>query len=297
MSSSIRTVGEWVVRAETTGRTLADLIVEQESKHSQRPAADIRADMARNWQVMREAITAGLASGEKSPSGLVGGDARLYQGRIAAGQALAGEVVGRAVAYALAVSEVNACMGRIVAFPTAGSCGIVPGAVAAVAEARGSDEATVVDALFTAAGAGLIIAENASISGAEAGCQAECGAGAAMAAAAVAVLAGGSPRQAGMALALALKNSLGLVCDPVAGLVEVPCVRRNAVFAAQAMVAADMALAGVASAIPADEVIEAMMQIGRAMPVALRETSQGGLARTPTGLAIQHRLFSERGGS
>lgn len=291
MSTTIRTIGDWVVRAETSGTTLAALIAEQESRRSQRPAADIRADMAAGWRVMREAIDTGLAAREKSASGLVGGDARLYRERIGAGRALAGDTVGRAVAYALAVSEVNACMGRIVAFPTAGSCGIVPGAVAATAEALGSDEDIIIDALFTAAGVGLIIAENASISGAEAGCQAECGAGAAMAAAAVAVLAGGSPRQAAEAVALALKNSLGLVCDPVAGLVEVPCVRRNAVFAAQAVVAADMALAGVASAIPVDEVIDAMRQIGLAMPVSLKETSQGGLARTPTGIAIQRKLF------
>ncbi len=292
--SAIRSFGDWVLRAETTGTTLAAVIVEQESRHAQRPAEAIRSDMARNWQVMREAIAAGLASGEKSPSGLVGGDARRYYARIGAGRALTGEAAAKAIAYALAVSEVNACMGRIVAFPTAGSCGIMPGAVAAAAETRGYSDAAIVEGLLTAAGAGLIIAENASISGAEAGCQAECGAGGAMAAAALVQMEGGTPRQVGMAVALALKNALGLVCDPVAGLVEVPCVRRNAFYAVQALVAADMALAGVESVIPVDEVIDTMRQVGAAMPVSLRETSQGGLARTPTGLAIQRRLFAEK---
>jgi L-serine dehydratase len=292
--SAIRSFGDWVLRAETTGTTLAAVIVEQESRHAQRPAEAIRSDMARNWQVMREAIAAGLASGEKSPSGLVGGDARRYYARIGVGRALAGEAAAKAIAYALAVSEVNACMGRIVAFPTAGSCGIMPGAVAAAAETRGYSDAAIVEGLLTAAGAGLIIAENASISGAEAGCQAECGAGGAMAAAALVQMEGGTPRQVGMAVALALKNALGLVCDPVAGLVEVPCVRRNAFYAVQALVAADMALAGVESVIPVDEVIDTMRQVGAAMPVSLRETSQGGLARTPTGLAIQRRLFAEK---
>ncbi len=291
--SSIRNFGEWILRAETSGTTLAAVIAEQESRHAQRPVAAVRADMARNWQVMREAIAAGLANGGKSPSGLVGGDARRYFVRIAAGRTLAGDSAAKAIAYALAVSEVNACMGRIVAFPTAGSCGIVPGAVVAAAEARGYSEEAVIDGLLTAAGAGMIIAENASISGAEAGCQAECGAGGAMAAAALVQMDGGTPRQVGMAVALALKNSLGLVCDPVAGLVEVPCVRRNAFHAVQALVAADMALAGVESAIPVDEVVDTMRQIGLSMPASLKETSQGGLAKTPTGLAIQRRLFTE----
>lgn len=291
--SSIRGIGEWIERAEAAGTSLATVIAEQESRVSQRPVAAIREAMARNWQVMREAITAGLASGEKSPSGLVGGDARRYHTRIAGDEALVGEMAAQAVAYALAVSEVNACMGRIVAFPTAGSCGIMPGAVAAAAEVRSYGPDTIVDGLLTAAGVGMIIADNASVSGAEAGCQAECGSGGAMAAAAVVQMAGGSPRQIGMAVALALKNTLGLVCDPVAGLVEVPCVRRNAFYAVQALVAADMALAGVESVIPADEVIETMRQVGAAMPASLRETSQGGLARTPTALAIERRLFAK----
>lgn len=290
--SSIRSIAEWISRAETAGKTLADIIVEQESKHSQQPPAVIRGAMAHNWQVMRAAIAAGLASGEKSPSGLVGGDARRYYARIDGGKALVGEAAAKAVAYALAVSEVNACMGRIVAFPTAGSCGIMPGAVAAAAEAQGFGEDAVIDGLLTAAGVGMIIADNASVSGAEAGCQAECGAGGAMAAAAVVQMAGGSPRQVAMAAALALKNALGLVCDPVAGLVEVPCVRRNAFFAVQALVAADMALAGVESAIPVDEVIDTMQRVGASMSPALKETSQGGLAKTPTALAVERRLFS-----
>ena len=194
------------------------------------------------------------------------------------------------LARALAVSEVNARMGRIVAAPTAGSCGILPAVILTFAEEKALDERTAVLGLWTASGIGMVIANQASLSGAEGGCQAECGSAAAMSAAAAGEMLGGSPRQAAEACAIALKAVLGLVCDPVAGLVEVPCIKRNASGAANALVAAELALAGITSAIPADEVIAAMRAVGSQMPASLRETAAGGLAATPTGREIARRL-------
>ena len=199
----------------------------------------------------------------------------------------------RAAASAIGVSEVNAVMGRIVACPTAGSCGIVPAAVYAGAKKNGNTEDEIVEALFTAAGIGMVIEANASIAGAYGGCQAECGTAAGMAAAALVQLAGGNPEQVGHGMALAIKNLLGLACDPVAGLVEVPCVKRNGFIAVHAMLAADMSLAGVESVIPPDDVIDAMNRIGRSMPRAIKETAEGGLATTKTGLALAKKIFGQ----
>ncbi len=243
---------------------------------------------------MNEAIQSGLTGREKSASGLVGGDASRLVQRLEDGQTLSGSTIGKAAAYAMAVNEVNAAMGKIVACPTAGSCGIVPGVLLAAAEALQASDDELIDALFTSAGIGIVIAENASISGAQGGCQAECGSAAAMAAGATVELAGGTPEQIGHAVALALKSILGLVCDPVAGLVEVPCVKRNAFGAMQAILAADMAMAGIKSVIPVDEVIDAMNQIGLALPASLKETSEAGLAKTPTAKAIEERLYGKK---
>ena len=203
---------------------------------------------------------------------------------------LLGSLTHKAAVYALAVSEANAKMFKIVACPTAGSCGIVPAVMMAAAEILKVPRKALVDALFTAAGIGAVVARNASVAGAVGGCQAECGTAAAMAAAAVAEMAGGDNDTILQAFALCMKNTLGLACDPVAGLVEVPCVKRNAIFAVEAITAAEMALAGIRSVIPPDEVIAAMAEIGRLMPVALKETSDGGLARTETGKTIAARL-------
>lgn len=285
---------ELVALAQERQQSIAEIVWQYEAENSGEPPEKVWQDMADNWQVMREAVAAGLSQTEKSYSGLVGGEARKLHSRLEAGQSLSGPTIGRAAAYALAVSELNAGMGRIVACPTAGSCGIVPAVLLAIAETTNCDEDTIIRGLFTAAGVGLIIAEHASLAGAQGGCQAECGSAAAMAAAAAVETAGGTPQQASDALALALKNSLGLVCDPVAGLVEVPCVKRNAVGAAQAIVAADMALADIASVIPADEVIDAMYQIGLALPKSLRETSEAGLAQTPTARQIAARLHGAK---
>jgi len=194
----------------------------------------------------------------------------------------------------MAVAEVNATMGRIVACPTAGSCGIVPGVLKKIQEIDNLSDEQIAVALMTCAGFGMVIAHRASVSGAVGGCQAECGAASAMAAAAAVELRGGTPEQAGEACAMVIKNVMGLVCDPVAGLVEVPCAKRNALGASLAMVMADMALADVKSVIPVDEVITAMGAVGRSLPESLRETARGGLAVTPTGLALNKKIFGEQ---
>lgn len=225
--------------------------------------------------VMRESAKAGLSPTLRSVSGMVGGQA--------AKMAVPEEInrfglLGKAGAYAMSIAEYNACMGKIVAAPTAGSCGILPGALLAAQEQDGFTDDELVMALFTAAGVGRIIALQATISGAEGGCQAECGAAAAMAAAALVQLYGGTPEASTHACAFALMNMLGLVCDPVHGLVEVPCVYRNVGGVSQALSAAQMALSGVKSPIPCDEVILAMKDVGDALPASLRETGEGGCA-------------------
>lgn len=288
------TIHDLVRLAEDNDLKISEVVILQEQETSERSRNDIWGDMEKNLRVMQDAVQKGLQSEVKSVSGLIGGDARKINRWRLEGRSVAGDGVSRALTYALAVSEINAAMGRIVACPTAGSCGIIPGALLSAREVLEASDKELISGLFTSAGIGIVIATKASISGAEGGCQAECGSGSAMAAGAIVEMAGGTPDQVSQAVALALKNSLGLVCDPVAGLVEVPCVKRNAVAAAQALVAADLALAGVKSVIPADEVIQAMKEIGRVMPVELRETSGGGLAKTPTALQIEKALFGKR---
>lgn len=286
-------ISQLVSLAEEHHAPVSEIVWRYEVKRNQRPPEAVWDDMAANLAVMREAVRHGLKNQDKSFSGLVGGDAARLITSVASPACLTGTIAARAAAYALAVNETNASMGKIVACPTAGSCGIVPGAMLAVAEVFDYSDETLVRGLLTAAGIGMVIAENASISGACGGCQAECGSAAAMAAGAVAEMAGGTPGQVAEALALALKNLLGLTCDPVAGLVEIPCVKRNAFGAVHALLAAEMAIAGIVSVIPADEVIDAMHQIGLAMPRSLKETAEGGLARTPTALTITERLLSD----
>lgn len=228
-----------------------------------------------------------------SISGLTGGDAYRYDQYRKEGGSLLGEIPALAAAYALSASETNAAMGRIVACPTAGSCGILPACVLAVAKVRGIPREKVLLAL---AGAGLIgelIDEHASLAGAQGGCQAECGSAAAMAAGAIVEMLGGKPEMAFHGAAMAIKNQLGLVCDPVAGLVEIPCIKRNVGGTAIALSAADLALAGVESRIPFDDVVEAMDRVGKALPAALRETAGGGLATTKAGLAMKEKVYGK----
>ena len=221
---------------------------------------------------------------DRSHSGLVGGDGGKMSRYAASGNALCGPFLSDVMAGALRMGECNACMKRIVAAPTAGACGVLPAVLLPYRRHFGADEETLVQALYVAAGFGMILAERASISGAEGGCQAEIGSAAAMAAPAVVFLQGGTPDQMANACAMAVKNLLGLVCDPVGGLVEVPCVKRNVIGAMDALSAAQMALAGIESRVPADQVLDAMAEVGQSLPHTLRETGKGGLAATPFGM-------------
>ncbi|AGE21648.1 L-serine ammonia-lyase, iron-sulfur-dependent, subunit alpha [Geobacillus zalihae] len=285
-----RNVAELVEMAEKDNIKIAEVMIRQEVEVSGRSREEVIAQMDHHLSVMERAVERGL-EGVVSRSGLTGGDAVRMQCYIEGGRFLSGETILDAVSKAMATNEVNAAMGVICATPTAGAAGVVPGTLFAVKEKLRPTRMEMIEFLFTAGAFGYVVANNASISGAAGGCQAEVGSAAGMAAAALVELAGGTPSQAAEAMAIALKNMLGLVCDPVAGLVEVPCVKRNAMGAANAMIAADMALAGIKSRIPCDEVIEAMYRIGAAMPVALKETAQGGVAATPTGRAIAARIF------
>jgi L-serine dehydratase len=246
--------------------------------------------------VMRGAIDYGL-TGVRSTSGLSGGDGLRLKNWHSTQQnknSILGPLTAKAAAYALAANEANAAMGRICAAPTAGSSSVLPAVLFSISEERGSTQEALALSLISGGAIGMVIASRASLSGAEGGCQAECGSAAAMAAGAAVDLLGGTPQQVGHAVALALKNLLGLVCDPVAGLVEVPCVKRNAGATMIALLAADMALAGIKSVIPVDEVIDAMAAVGRSMPDTLRETGRGGLAATPTGMECAERIFGAR---
>lgn len=274
--------------AEAQGKTLARVALEAEAADQGRDVEEIRGALRRALVVMRGAIDQGMTGDLRSASGLVGGDAAKL--RTGPAGPLADTLFRDVLARALAVQEVNAAMGVIVAAPTAGGAGVLPAVLTGLAQARGIDDERLVDALATAGLIGAVVAERASLSGAEGGCQAETGAAAGMAAGAATEMLGGTPTQAGHATALAQQGTLGLVCDPLGGLVELPCVFRNATGAAIAMAAIEMALAGIEFAIPVDEVIDTMGEIGRAMDVRYRETAGGGLAATPTG----RRLARER---
>ena len=274
--------------AEAQKITLSELALNTEAKDQGRPVEEIRAALRRALDVMRGAIGQGMTGEHKSASGLVGGDAAKL--RTGPAGPLAGTPFRDILARALAVQEINAAMGVIVAAPTAGGAGVLPAVLTGLADAKKIPEDKIVDALATAGLIGAVVAERASLSGAEGGCQAETGAAAGMAAGAGTEMLGGTPTQVGHAVALAQQGTLGLVCDPLGGLVELPCVFRNATGAAIALAAIEMAMAGITFAIPADEVIDTMGEIGREMDVRYRETAGGGLAATPTG----RRLAKER---
>lgn len=282
---------DWIESSQQTHSNFALFCLKMHCKELQLSPERLTEELRLYLAVMEEAIETGL-SGIRSRGGLVGGDSRRladYQRKKPDGSLL-GPVLKRAVTYALAVSEANAAMGRIVAAPTAGASGILPGVLFALKEFRQLKQSQLCEALTVAGTIGLVIASRASLSGAAGGCQAECGSGAAMAAGAAVYLLGGQSAQIGQAVAIVLKNMLGLVCDPVAGLVEVPCVKRNAGAVAQALTGAELALAGIKSVIPVDEVIDAMASVGSLMNCALKETAQGGLAITPTGLRLANKM-------
>lgn len=267
--------------AEGRQVSLSRLALDTESRDQGRPVAEIRAALQRALDVMRGAVAQGMKGDMYSSSGLVGGDAAKL--RTGPAGPLAGTPFRDILARALAVQEVNAAMGVIVAAPTAGGAGVLPAVLTGLAHARNTPDDKVVDALAVAGLIGAVIAERASLSGAEGGCQAETGAAAAMAAGAAVEMLGGSPRQSGHAAALAMQGTLGLVCDPLGGFVELPCVFRNATGSAIALTGIELAMAGVEFLIPVDEVIDVMGQIGNEMDVRYRETAGGGLAATPTG--------------
>lgn len=289
---NFRTIAELVELANREKLPISEIMILREMEISDRTYEEIFAQMERNLQVMEEAVERGIR-GVQSVTGLTGGDAVLVQNYLQEKTPLSGPILLDAVSKAMATNEVNAAMGIICATPTAGSAGTVPGVLFGVKNQLKPTREEMVRFLFTAGAFGYVVANNAFISGAAGGCQAEVGSATAMAAAAVVEMAGGTPEQSAEAFAIALKNLLGLVCDPVAGLVEVPCVKRNAAGASLAIVAADLALAGVKSRIPADEVIGAMYRIGKTMPVQLRETGEGGLADTPAGRFLRDKIFGK----
>jgi L-serine dehydratase len=274
--------------AEKEKKSLAEVALAAEARDQGRTVADIRAVLQRALDVMRSAIEKGIVGDLYSASGLVGGDAAKL--RNSTSGPLAQTPFRDILTRALAVQEVNAAMGVIVAAPTAGGAGVLPAILTGLAKARSVSDAKVVDGLATAGLIGAVVAERASLSGAEGGCQAETGAAAGMAAGAATEMLGGTPSQVGHAVALTMQGTLGLVCDPLGGLVELPCVFRNATGSAIALAGIEMALAGITFAIPVDEVIDVMGEIGREMDVRYRETAGGGLAATPTG----RRLAKER---
>lgn len=273
--------------------SVAELMIATEIEMSGRTREQIIVLMERNLQVMERSVEEGVA-GVTSVTGLTGGDSPKMNAYIEAGDFLSGETILMAVRNAIAVNEVNAKMGLICATPTAGSAGVVPGVLMACRKKLTMSRQQQLDFLFTAGAFGLVMANNASISGAEGGCQAEVGSASAMASAALVAAKGGNAHQSAQAVAITLKNMMGLICDPVAGLVEVPCVKRNALGSSQAFISADMALAGIESVIPPDEVVEAMYQVGRQMPATFRETAEGGLAVTPTAKRLTERILAKQ---
>ena len=285
-------IAELVNEAEKRGLKLSELVLKTQAAMTEKTEEEMFATMERSLQVMKESVQDGLDKDKRSASGLTGGDAYKLNEALEAGKNIAGHFFGNAMMKAVAVAQTNACMGRIVASPTAGSCGILPSALLTLQEEKNISDKDLVMALFTASAVGIVIATNASVAGAAGGCQAECGSAAAMAAGAAVSMLGGTPKQVGTAVAIVFKNVLGLVCDPVAGLVEVPCIKRNGACALQALLAAELALAGITSFINADEAIDAMKSVGDALPCALKETAGGGMAVTPSAIEWAKKYFA-----
>lgn len=276
---AFNSIEELVSAAEKAGKSIGEYSLESQATTSGRNEREVYEEMAERLRIMREAADFGFSKTKRTASGLAGGDAAKVQTAIE-NKTIPQNIYTRAIAVSIAVSECNAKMGKIVAAPTAGSCGVLPGVILPAMEMEGISSKKAVLGLFCAGAMGAVIAKRASLSGAECGCQAECGSAAGMAAAAFTEMKGGSPRQAAHALAIAIKGLLGLVCDPVAGIVECPCVKRNADSAVHALAAAHMVLSGMESMVPADDVLDAMKSIGRCMHPSLKETSEGGLACT-----------------
>ncbi|GLC29248.1 L-serine ammonia-lyase, iron-sulfur-dependent, subunit alpha [Clostridium omnivorum] len=289
----VNTAKELIDICSKENLTIWEYTLREEIKETGLDREEIWNKMKKNLKIMKEASEYGLRHKVTSVSGIIGGDAYRLQKYIVRDNSLCGNFMMKAMARAISCSEVNAAMGRIVATPTAGSCGVLPATVITAGEKLYKSEDELVQALFTAAGVGILIAKNATISGAEGGCQAEVGAASAMAAAATVEMMGGTVQMAFNAAAIVIKNILGLVCDPIAGLVEAPCAKRNASGTVSALTVADMAMAGVKSVIPFDEVVDAMYRVGKQLPCELRETALGGLATTPTGIEIRKKVLGQ----
>lgn len=254
-------------------------------------AESVEKRMKKSLEIMRNSAHEPLHKIVKSMGGMIGGEASKLEKRRCEGKSICGNVLTKALIYSQAVLEVNASMGVIVAAPTAGSAGVVPAVLFALEEEFGLSDETVMNGLFTAGAIGCLLMKNASVSGAEAGCQAEIGSAAAMAAAAAVEMMGGTPEQCLNAASITISNMLGLVCDPIAGLVEMPCQSRNATGASNALTSAEMALAGIEAAVPFSEMSDAMYRVGRGLPAELRETALGGCAATPTGCSLKCKIF------
>ena len=276
-------------RMAEEGKPFWEIVLETDMEERQVSRSQSMAKMLTMWQAMVDAAD-NYTGRRRSVSGLVGGDGMKMRQYNFRGEAMTGGYVSEVIAEALSMAESNACMGRIVAAPTAGACGVLPAVLLPLCKYEELSQNQLLEALYVASGIGAVIAYRACIAGASGGCQAEIGTASAMAAGALVALRGGDGQQIGHAVAMALKNLMGLICDPVAGLVEVPCVKRNVIGAVNAVSVADMAMAGITSQIPVDEVIDAMGEVGRRMPVEFRETALGGLAATPTGLNIQEKM-------
>ena len=287
---SFTSIASMLEAAEATGRPLYAVICKDDCRENGYTPEASQRQIAALWEAMRQSSRQYCAS-DRSNSGLTGGDADRLRRAAEAGRLLGGAYFLRVTEEALKIAECNACMKRIVAAPTAGSCGVLPAVLLPLTEQTDAPaEETILQALYIAAGFGQVTAARANVAGAEGGCQAEIGTASAMAAAALTHILGGTAQQCAHAFAMALGNLLGLVCDPVAGLVEIPCVKRNVVGAVNAVSAANMAVAGLVSRIPADEVIDAMGEVGDAMPASLRETGLGGLAGTPSAQKLTRQI-------
>lgn len=285
---------ELIDKCKKRNLSIWEYTLKEEIKSEKLSKEKIILKMQNNLKVMKDAAEYGLTHEVSSVSGIIGKDAVKVYSYAKSGNAICGEFLVKAMARALSCAEVNSAMGRIVAAPTAGSCGILPAVIITVGEKYNKSDEELVKALFTASGIGVLIAKNATLAGSEGGCQAECGSASAMAAAAVVEMMGGTPSEALDAAAISIKNVLGLVCDPVAGLVEVPCAKRNISGAVNALSTADLVLSGVHSKIPFDDCIEAMYKIGKQLPCELRETAMGGLAITKTGLKLKSYLKNKK---
>lgn len=275
------------------GISLSEYAIQMEMENSESTREQVINKMRATLKVMVDSATEGIEKEVYSVTGLIGGDGYRVNEYLKKGETLTGTTTVMAMAMALSSSEVNASMGRIVACPTAGSCGILPAVILSAGSKLNKTEDELVMGLFAAAAVGTIIAMNATVSGAEGGCQAECGSAAAMGSAAIVEMMGGSPKMSLDAAAIVLKNILGLVCDPVAGLVEIPCAKRNAAGAVSALCTADLVMAGVESKIPFDDMVSAMYKVGKQLPAELRETAMGGVAITKTGLELKKKVFGD----